>query len=176
GAPTRSSGPWSSWWKISGRGGSVGASLTTSSSSRTETPSPPWSPASRAARTSRPSGAAPLHLDAGRRDLVLNDPVAHRAPPVLPHWQTDLHPERLGVPVDHRPVELVEHEDLDRVCRRVHRLDAVHHHAPRACGKVEVDERAHRVEGVAVRRLPVPVELEAAVGCRNREVAHAPDP
>ena len=111
-----------------------------------------------------------------RRDARVVVPMGVDELAVLPHGQTDLHPERLGVPVEDRPVELVEHEELDRVGRRVHGLDAVHHHAPRARGEVEVDERAHRVEGVAVRRLPVPVELEAAVGCRNLEVAHAPDP
>ncbi|MEK7387757.1 MAG: hypothetical protein AABZ83_15055 [candidate division NC10 bacterium] len=111
-----------------------------------------------------------------RRDpaVVVEVGVDERA--MLPHRQADLHPERLGVPVDGLPVELVEHEELDRVGRRVHGLHAVHDDAARAGGEVEVHERPDGVEGVVVHRLPVPVELEPAVGRRDLEVAHAPDP
>src|SRR3989442_920653 len=76
-----------------------------------------------------------------RRDggVVLAVRIDERA--VLPHRQADLHAERLGVPVDDLAIELVEHEALDRVSRRVHRLDAIDHDPPRARPAVEVEGR-----------------------------------
>jgi hypothetical protein len=95
---------------------------------------------------------------------------------MLPHRQADFHAERLGVAVDRLAIQLIEHPELDRVGGLIHRLHAVHHHAARAGGEVEVEERADGVQRVVVRRLPIPVELPRPVRRRHLEIAHAADP
>ena len=94
---------------------------------------------------------------------------------VLPHRHADLHPERLAVAMDGLPVEVVEDVGLDVVARHVHRLDAVHHDAPAPRREVEVHEGPHRVEGLVVLGLPVPVELDP-VRARDLVVAQLADP
>src|SRR2546428_3171994 len=111
-----------------------------------------------------------------RGDRLVRVAVAVDERAVLQHRQADLDAYRLGVAVDRLAVQLVEHPELDGVGWLVHRLHAVHDHAPRARREVEVEERPHRVERVVVGGLPVPVELPRAVGRRHLEVAHAAHP